>query len=163
MLRGERVFRPLTKGEEDRSTRCSRLLEMQKDVAMIQSLPNAKVASSTPNAEGKNEIGYECTESCDVASHAHEDGLGSQLKGPKSNLLETPLTGFIIYDVSCKRIIGLSKGVSTNNSKINRRVRFDIHRRTLLPPFLLSHRSDAAVDQGRASPPHRPLATLFAL
>lgn len=56
----------------------------------------------------RHEVGVNVQKSCDVASHAHEDGLGGQLKGPKSNLLETPFTGFIVYNVSCKRIISLS-------------------------------------------------------
>jgi hypothetical protein len=43
----------------------------------------------------------------DIASHAHENSLRGQLKGPKSNLLEPPLTGLIIHDISGERVIGL--------------------------------------------------------
>lgn len=43
----------------------------------------------------------------DVASHAHENSLGGQLKGPEPDFLETPFPGLIIHDISRKCVVGL--------------------------------------------------------
>lgn len=45
----------------------------------------------------------------DVSSHAHENSLGGQLKGPEPNFLEPPFPGLIIYDISGKCVIGLER------------------------------------------------------
>lgn len=45
----------------------------------------------------------------DVSSHAHENSLGGQLKGPEPNFLEPPFPGLVIHDISGKRVIGLKR------------------------------------------------------
>lgn len=57
--------------------------------------------AKAPDATGK------CTESCDIAGHAHEDGLRCKLKRPESDFLESSLAGLFIHDVPGKSIVGL--------------------------------------------------------
>lgn len=52
---------------------------------------------------------YRIVQLGNVASHAHENSLGGQLKGPKPDFLEPPFPGLVIHDISSKSIVGLKK------------------------------------------------------
>lgn len=56
-----------------------------------------------------SQMKYTIVQLGDVSSHAHENSLGGQLKGPEPNFLEPPFPGLIIHDISGKRIIGLER------------------------------------------------------
>lgn len=61
----------------------------------------------TLSGESTEEGHGECTKSCNVAGHPHENGLRCKLKRPESHLLEPPLAGLIVHDIPSKRIVGL--------------------------------------------------------
>lgn len=68
--------------------------------------PPTPVKMALPS-ESAEEGRDRCTESCDIARHAHEDGLRCKLKGPESHLLESSFAGLFIHDVPSKSIVGL--------------------------------------------------------
>ena len=52
---------------------------------------------------------YRLVQLGNVTSHAHENSLGGQLKGPKPDFLEAPFPGLVVHDISGKGIVGLEK------------------------------------------------------
>lgn len=56
---------------------------------------------------------YRIVQLGDVSSHAHENSLGGQLKGPEPDFLEPPFPGLVIHDISGKRVVGLEKVSAT--------------------------------------------------
>lgn len=52
---------------------------------------------------------YRIVQLGNVASHAHENSLGGQLKGPKPDFLEPSFPGLVIHNISGKGVVGLKK------------------------------------------------------
>lgn len=59
------------------------------------------------SSESAEEAHRKCTKSCDIAGHAHEDGLRCKLEGPKPYLFESSLASLFVHNIPSESIVGL--------------------------------------------------------